>query len=105
MVPMFDARDSRMLAGMSYLGILALVPFMLGRQGTFELHHARNGIVLWIWEVLAVYALVVPGVGRLIFQASTLACFVLSVYGLVAVILGQRWRVPVASWISDRIIP
>ncbi|OSM08634.1 hypothetical protein [Magnetofaba australis] len=81
-------------AALSYLGILVLVPFLTGRNEPFVQFHARQGIIIWIWEVLAVYALIVPGIGKLIFQFSSVLCFVLSVYGLGSVILGRYSPIP-----------
>ncbi|CAK0765428.1 putative Magnetosome protein MamF [Gammaproteobacteria bacterium] len=46
---------SKMLACMSYLGILALVPLVLNRDDDYISFHARQGVVIWMWEVLAIY--------------------------------------------------
>jgi uncharacterized membrane protein len=84
----------KILACMSYLGILALVPLVLNSEDAYIRFHARQGIIIWMWEVLAIYALVIPG-GRLFFSISSLLCFTLSIIGLSAVLLGRAWRFPV----------
>lgn len=89
---------SKTMACMSYLGILALVPLVLNRDDDYVRFHARQGVVIWMWEVLALYALVIPG-GRLFFSISSLLCFVLSVTGVAAVLLGRAWKFPlVGKW-------
>ncbi|MEG3640740.1 hypothetical protein [Magnetococcus sp. PR-3] len=98
-----DRLVAQILAGMSYLGILALVPFMIGRRDPFVAFHARQGIVIWIWEVAAVYALIVPGIGKLFFQLSSVLCFVLSLVGLVSVIMGRAWRLPLVGSAAEKL--
>ncbi len=96
MVQVQSGLSSKILACMSYLGILALVPLVLNRDDDYIRFHARQGIVLWMWEVLAIYALVIPG-GRLFFSLSTFLCFAFSVIGVIAVLLGRAWKFPVVG--------
>ena len=88
---------SQIMAAMSYLGILALVPLIVNRRDPYVAFHARQGLVLWIWEVLAVFSLSLPGIGKILFQTSSLLCFLLSVVGLVSVLLGRAWKFPVVG--------
>jgi len=88
----------KILACMSYLGILALVPLILNRDDDYIRFHARQGVVIWMWEVLAIYALVIPG-GRIFFSVSSFLCFTLSVIGLMSVLLGRAWKLPmIGDW-------
>ncbi len=90
---------SKIMAAMSYLGILALVPLVVGTRDPYVRFHARQGLVLWIWEVMAVFSLALPVIGKLFFQVSSLLCFVLSVIGLIAVLFGRAWKFPlVGGW-------
>ena len=91
--------SSQIMAAMSYLGILALVPLILNGRDPYVGFHARQGLILWIWEVLAVFSLALPVVVRIFFQTSSLICFVLSVAGLISVLLGRAWKFPlVGQW-------
>jgi uncharacterized membrane protein len=90
--------SNKILACMSYLGILALVPLILNNDDHYVRFHARQGVVIWMWEVIAIYALAIPG-GRMIFSVSTFLCFALSVVGLMSVLLGRAWKLPmVGNW-------
>ncbi|MBF0134151.1 MAG: hypothetical protein HQL75_16385 [Magnetococcales bacterium] len=93
----------KITAAMSYLGILALVPLVLGKVHPYVGFHARQGVVIWIWEVLAVFSLVVPVIGKAFFQVSSLLCFILSVAGLIAVFLGRAWRFPLVAQLADKL--
>lgn len=87
--------SSRLLAVMSYLSVLSLVPLVISRDDSYVQFHARQGVVLWMWEVLAIYTLLVPAVGQLFFRLSIMLCLVLSVVGVVSVLLGRAWKFPV----------
>ncbi|MBF0462267.1 MAG: hypothetical protein HQL87_12825 [Magnetococcales bacterium] len=91
--------SARVLAAMSYLGVLSLVPLVINRDDSYVQFHARQGVVLWIWEVLAIYTLLVPAVGQLFFRVSSITCLVLSVVGVVSVLLGRAWKFPlIGDW-------
>lgn len=91
--------SSKVLAIMSYLGVLSLVPLVVNRRDSYVLFHARQGVILWMWEVLAIYALLLPGVGKMFFRFSSMACLVLSVLGVAAVLLGRAWKFPlIGNW-------
>ncbi|MBF0584514.1 MAG: hypothetical protein HQL80_09815 [Magnetococcales bacterium] len=87
--------SARVLAAMSYLGVLSLVPLVMNRNDSYVQFHARQGVVLWMWEVLAIYTLLVPGLGQLFFRVTSIACLLLSVVGIVSVLLGRAWKFPI----------
>lgn len=87
-------RKSRVMAIMSYLGILCLVPLVFSRNDEYVDFHARQGVALWIWGVLAILALYVPGIGRVFFNFSILVISVLSLVGMIAVVFDRAWRLP-----------
>lgn len=91
--------SAKILAGMSYLGILSLVAVLLSRDNEYVTFHGRQGVVLWIWEVLAIYSLAIPGIGRFFFGMSSFLCIVFSIVGLFSVIMGRAWKFPlVGNW-------
>ncbi|HJP54324.1 MAG TPA: hypothetical protein QF556_06460, partial [Rhodospirillales bacterium] len=58
---------SSILGAMSYLGILCFVPLMMNDDDEFIYFHAKQGLVIWIWSVLAVFAFPFPGIGKWLF--------------------------------------
>jgi uncharacterized membrane protein len=90
---------SKMLALLSYMGVLCLVPLVVNKTNEFVTFHARQGLVLWIWGVLAIFGLYVPVVGPLFFSVSALLIMAFSLAGLVSVLLTKAWKLPmVGSW-------
>ena len=91
------------MAGLSYLGILCFVPLLMTKDDEFVYFHAKQGLVLWMWSVLALFALQLPAVGKWLFSMSSMCVVVLSVAGLVSVLLRRAWRLPVISGLADLI--
>ena len=99
----FNALRSRVMAALSYLGILCFVPLLFNRQDEYVQFHARQGLVLWMWGVLAIFALSLPGIGRWFFSFSGMAIMMLSGLGLISVLLARAWRLPFIHGLSVRL--
>ena len=97
-----NARSSLMAAA-SYLGILCFVPLMMNKDDEFVQFHSKQGLILWMWSVLAMFTLHIPAVGELLFGISSMAIVVLSVAGLVSVGFRRAWRLPVVCSLADLI--
>ena len=48
---------SRFMAMLSYLGVLCLVPLIRNREDQFVDFHARQGLVIWIIGIFAIFML------------------------------------------------
>ncbi|CAH2598658.1 Magnetosome protein MamF [Rhodovastum atsumiense] len=83
-----------LLAIMSYLGILCFIPLLFGNRSPFVQFHARQGLVIWAWGVLALMALSLPGFGGWFFHFSANLILILSVAGVISVLLGKTWKFP-----------
>ncbi len=84
----------RLLASLSYLGVLCLVPLLVNRDDEFVGFHAKQGLILWIWAILALLLVIVPGVGPFFFRISSLLIPILSLIGLVSVMFNKAWMLP-----------
>jgi uncharacterized membrane protein len=91
------------LAALSYLGILCFVPLLLNRGDEFVQFHARQGLVLWMWGVLSIFALSLPGIGKWFFSFSGMVIMMFSALGLISVLLQRAWRLPLIHEVSQRL--
>ena len=91
---------TQVMAALSYLGILCFVPLLMTKNDAYVYFHAKQGLVLWMWSVLAMFALHLPGIGKWLFGFSSMAVLVLAVVGLASVAFKRSWRLPVISWIA-----
>ncbi len=94
---------SRLMAVLSYLGILCIVPLLRNHDDEFVYFHARQGLIIWMWGVFAILALHIPGIGKLLFNVSVLAVVVYSVTGIVSASLNRAWKLPFVYSLSNRI--
>lgn len=94
---------STIYAALSYLGILCFVPLTIARDDAFVRFHAKQGLVIWMWSILAIFVLHIPVLGKWLFGFSTMAVVALSVIGLISVLFKRAWRLPVISGIAAHI--
>ncbi len=82
--------SSKVLAALSYVGVLSLIPLLFGRGNEFVRHHARQGFLLFIVEVAVSFIAWIPLVG----WALGIATIVLSAYGVFQALSGTMWELP-----------
>ena len=87
----------------SYMGVLCLVPLITNRDDEFVNFHARQGLVIWMWSVLAVMSLYLPGIGKFFFSMSAMAIVVASLIGVASVLFSRAWKLPVIYSLSSKI--
>ncbi|MBF0283537.1 MAG: hypothetical protein HQL51_03665 [Magnetococcales bacterium] len=91
---------TRTMALLSYMSVLCLIPLIFDHNEPFVRFHARQGVVLWIWSVLAMFSLHLPILGGYIFSVSALLIGALSLFGVVAVLMAKRWRLPLIDRVA-----
>ncbi len=100
--PEISEKRSRIMGAFSYMGILCFVPLVMGRDDAFVNFHARQGIVLWMWLVIAIFTLQVPGLGWF-FSFSSSFITIMSLFGIISAIFLQMWKLPLVSYFADRL--
>lgn len=94
--------EERAMRVLCYLGLLALVPYLLARGSEVVRFHARQGLALALLGVLCAAVAAIPGAG--VFGGLGLAATAaLSVVGIARALAGDRWRMPVAATVADRL--
>ena len=94
---------SRVMAALSYMGILCFIPLVMVKDDEFVYFHAKQGLVIWMWGVVATGAFFLPGIGKWFFSFSAITAVLFSVIGLSAVLLGRAWKLPIIHNIANRI--
>jgi len=96
-------QDAKFFAAIGYLSFLCFVPLSLKRENAFALFHGKQALVLFILELAAAILKVVPVFGDLVFTLSFVVFGILSLIGIVKVLMGERWEIPVVHEIAERI--
>ncbi len=86
-----SAADNKLMAAFSYIGILFLIPLLTeAKNDDYVKFHVRQGIVLFVIDVVGSFIAWVPFIG----WAIGLVLLVVSVYGFVQAYEGRRWELP-----------
>ena len=86
-----DIEENKLIAALSYIWILCLVPLLLKRDSKFAQFHAKQGLILFIIEVFASFFLMwLPVIGQLV----ALALLIISVVSFVKALSGEWWKIP-----------
>ncbi len=92
----FDAKDveeNKVIAALSYIGVLVFVPLLTKKDSKFAQTHARQGLIMLI---VAVVLWVVPIVG----WALEAVVLVVNIIALVNALQGKYWKIPLAHDLS-----
>lgn len=98
-----ETRKTRLLAAMSYLSILCLLPLVFGDGRPFIHFHARQGLVLWVWTLISIFALALGEIGGFFLTFSMGVITVFSLIGLVSVGFNRCWRLPVIAILAEKL--
>jgi uncharacterized membrane protein len=95
--------EERIAAVLSYIPILCFIPLINihWKESKEARFHARQGIVLFLVELVAVLMLV-DDLARFVFRAVLVAAAALAVAGVYFALQGKRYRLPLISEFADR---
>jgi uncharacterized membrane protein len=94
-----DIEENKVLAALSYLGILVLVPILAGKDSKFVKFHAKQGLVLFIVDVIASFFVWIAVIGWLL----GLGLVIISLYGFVQALQGRHWRLPYLADYAEKL--
>ncbi|MBZ9578021.1 DUF4870 domain-containing protein [Patescibacteria group bacterium] len=86
--------DQNLIAVLSYLGILFLIPLLVVKDNRFVQFHAKQGLVLFIAEIATVVIAWIPILGWIAGFILWIVWFVFSIMGIVNVLGGKKTPLP-----------
>jgi len=89
----------RLIAFVSYLSILFLIPLKRFKKSEFVYYHAKQGVGLFVLSVIMVFFFWFPIVG----WVAVMAFLVLWFTGIMNVLTGKKEPLPVIGRISERV--
>lgn len=98
-----EIQDAKFFAAIGYLNVLCFVPLFLKKGNKFAQFHGKQALVLFILEVAASVLKVVPVLGDLMFTVAFVVFSILSLVGILKVLMGEYWEMPVIYEVSNRI--
>ena len=93
-----DVEENKMMAVLSYLGILVLIPLLTKKDSPYAMFHAKQGLALLITEVIAVPVYIVlafiPFLGWFLSVVVWLFLLVMIILGIVNAASGNMKELP-----------
>lgn len=90
--PVMDAETKkyRLVAALSYLGLLFLVPLLTAKESDYAKFHVRQGIVLYAVQVVVSFLIWIPYLGWLLAVVTA----IVMLYATIQAYNGHRWELP-----------
>ena len=99
-----EIQEGKFFAVISYIGFLCIVSLLLKKDNKFALYHAKQGLVLFVFEVTCFILNIIPFLGWMMHILGTVVLFLCSLWGILQALSGNYNRFPVISKIADNII-
>lgn len=93
-----DIKENKAIAILSYIGILFLIPLLAKKESKFAQFHAKQGLVIFIVEVIGMFLIPLFGLGALI----NLAALIFSIIGIVNTVGGKMSKLPLIGDLADK---
>ncbi len=98
-----DVEENKAIAAIGYLGILFLIPLLAKKDSPFAQYHAKQGMVLFIFEVIFSFIVVIPILGWVISPIGWLFAFILFIMGIINALGGKKQPLPVIGQFAEKI--
>jgi len=97
-------KKSKLIAILSYLCVLVIIPLIYGRKDKFVMFHARQGVgVLLLW-VISPHLMWIPILGWILGPIIMALTLVLVVYGIVYASKGEEKPVPLIGKYTGKVL-
>ncbi len=94
-----DIEENKVLAAISYVWILCLIPLFLKRQSQFTQFHAKQGLILFIIEVIGWLIFWIPLIGWALF----VFIIIMAIMGIMNALAGKYWEMPILGKYARKI--
>jgi len=98
-----EIQEGKFFAVICYISFLCLVALFLKKENKFVLYHAKQGLVIFVFEVACYFISVIPKLGGLIYTVGMLLALWVSIWALWNTLMGKQFRIPLVSDIADKI--
>ncbi|MBU4512071.1 DUF4870 domain-containing protein [Patescibacteria group bacterium] len=84
-----------LIAILSYIGLLFLVPLLASKDNAFAKFHAKQGLTLFIAEIATFLIAWIPILGWIVGMTAWVVWIVLSIIGITNVVKGREAPLPI----------
>jgi uncharacterized membrane protein len=99
-----EIKSGAPFAALSYVFFLWILTFILKKENRFAHFHAKQGIAIFIGEMVFGFLALLPLVGKIFYVIGLLVFLCFSLYGIYYALTGKVVRMPVISDIADKFV-
>ncbi|MDP2940418.1 MAG: hypothetical protein Q8O13_10165 [Candidatus Omnitrophota bacterium] len=99
-----EIKDGAPFAALSYVFFLWILTFISKKDNRFAHFHAKQGIVVFVGEMVCGVLALLPLVGKVFYVLGLFLFLILSLYGIYYSLTGKMVRMPVISSIADKFV-
>ena len=99
-----EIREGAPFAALSYCFFLWILTFIFRKNNRFAYFHAKQGIVVFIGEIVFIVLAMLPLIGKIFYVTGLILFLYVSLYGIYAALTGKIVRIPLAAKIADKFV-
>ena len=92
--------SNKIMAAISYIWILFLVPLFAAKDDAFARFHANQGLLLFLASIVLGIIGVIPVIGTIIALVGGIATFVFMILGIINALKGEMKPLPLIGGIE-----
>lgn len=98
------SKYDKLLAAASYVWVLFVIPILLKRKNEYVMWHARQGVVLFVFELVVILLGMIPLLGWfIVMPLGWLMAIILAVLGITHSMQGNKWNMPFLGGYAKKI--
>ena len=103
-LPEEEIREGAAFAALSYVFFLWILAFIFKKDNRFAHFHARQGLVIFILEIICFFIPFIPILGGLLYVWGWILLVVASLYGVYSSLTGKLCHMPFITRIASKMV-
>ena len=98
-----DVEENKAMAIIAYLWILFLVPLLTKKDSPFAQFHAKQGLVLFVFELIINILWIIPIIGWIVAAVGQVAALIFLIMGIMNAVNGKMQELPLIGQFGKKI--
>ena len=95
-----DIAENKLMCILCYFGLLLLIPLLVKKDSSFVRFHCNQGLVLFLFNIIASIVSVIPFIGWLVGIVASIAGVIFWVLGVINAVNGRAKTLPLIGKIT-----
>jgi len=97
-------QEEKIISAIGYIWLLFLIPLLIKRNNEFCQHHAKQGLILFLFSLIVSILGGIPILGWLIIlPLGWIMVAILALIGIVSSLQGKKWQMPILGKYAEKI--